>query len=102
MACLAEAPAASVVLLHYDEPLPSPFLAFDEPEASSEVLALLLATEGPGIPLSLGFDPAPAGATRSASPAQEFVGLLETPGEAERISVGERLAWRWRRHATQD
>ena len=101
-ACFAETPAVPVVLLHYDEPLPSPFLTFEEPGASSEVLALLLTIEGPGIPLNLSFDPAPAGATRSASHAKEFLGLLETPGEADRISVGERLAWRWRRHATQD
>lgn len=102
VACLKETPTKPVVLLHYDEPLPSPFSVFEEPAAAPEVLALLLATEEPGISLSLAFGPAPAAARRSGSHARDFLDLLETPDQAERISVGERLEWHWRRHATAD
>ena len=102
IACLDETPAAPVVLLHYDEPLPSPFSTFDEPAAVPEVLALALAHDGPGITLSLAFEPAPAVARRSGSHARDFLGLLETPDQAGMISMGERLEWHWRRHATAD
>jgi hypothetical protein len=112
VACLTEAPAEPVILLHYDEPLPEPFSVFDEPAAAPEVLALVLAAEGPGMPLSLSCVPASAADRRQASHAPashppashaaQFVGLLETPGQGELISEGERLEWRWRRHATAD
>lgn len=107
VACLTEVPAEPVVLLHYDEPLPDPFSVFDEPAAAPEVLALVLAAEGPGVPLSLSCVPASANGRRPASHApashaMQFLGLLETPGQGELISEGERLEWRWRRHATAD
>lgn len=102
VACLMEVRAEPVVLLHYDEPLPSPFSIFEEPMAAPEVLALVLAADGPGVPLSLSFRPASTNGGRSASHVMEFLGLLETPGQGELISEGERLEWRWRRHATAD
>jgi hypothetical protein len=102
VACLTEVPTEPVALLHYDEPLPDPFSVFDEPAAAPEVLALVLAAEGPGVPLSLSCVPASANGRRPASHAMEFLGLLETPGQRELISEGERLEWRWRRHATAD
>ncbi|HEV2676098.1 MAG TPA: beta-ketoacyl synthase chain length factor [Aliidongia sp.] len=102
VACLADAPDTPVVLLHYDEPLPSPFSDFDEPAPAAEVLALVLAADGPGVPLSLAFVPALTKAERSVSPAAAFLRFLETPAQTELVSSGDRLEWHWRRHATAD
>jgi hypothetical protein len=102
VACLKEAPTETVVLLHYDEPLPSPFSIFEEPGALPEVLALVLAADGPGVPLSLSFRPPLANGVPPASHALAFLDFLETPERAEIISAGARLEWHWRRHASAD
>jgi hypothetical protein len=102
LACLRDMPAETVVLLHYDEPLPSPFSIFEEPGAEPEVLALVLAADGPGVPLSLSFRPATANGVPPASHVRAFLRLLETPEQVELVSECARLEWHWRRHATAD
>jgi hypothetical protein len=101
-ACLTAAPKETVLLLHFDEPLPDPFSIFEEPEAAPEVLALVLAADGPGMPLELSVSPALAKAPSPLSHATEFIRFLESTERAELILVGERLEWRWRRHAPTD
>lgn len=102
VACLKEELTETVVLLHYDEPLPSPFSIFEEPGTLPEVLALVLAADSPGVPLSLSFRPVLANRVPPASHVMAFLDLLETPEQAELISEGARMEWHWRRHATAD
>jgi Beta-ketoacyl synthase, N-terminal domain len=102
LGCLAETPDEPVILLHYDEPLPEPFLGFDTPGAAPEVLALVLAAEGPGIRLELAIDPSRPGGGVASSHATEFLKFLQTPERRDLVCAGERLHWHWRRCATEN
>jgi hypothetical protein len=101
IACLTEAPHEPVVLVHYDEPLPEPFSIFEDSMKNAEVLALVLTTKGPGVPLSLSINPASRPQVRSSSHAMDFLNFLNSPERLELLSIGERMEWCWR-HATAD
>jgi len=98
LACLAENPAEPVLLLHCDEPLPEPFSDHDDGAGPPLAMALTLTASGEGEALSLSTAPAAADAQQTVSPALDFLGFLRG-GAAEASCSGERLHWRWRRHA---
>jgi hypothetical protein len=96
---LAERPAESVLLVYYDESLPHPYERFRQGEETLPiVLALKLATARPdGDAISFSATPAD-GAHSSPSAVEDFLKFYLS-GAAEGVSGGERMTWRWRRHA---
>ena len=102
LACLADTPDQPVVLLHYDEPLPEPFSHFEGALAAPEVLALVLAAEGPGQNFELSIDPVGTRTAPTSSQAMEFLKFLQTPERRDLVCAGERLQWHWRRRATEN
>lgn len=83
----------SVLLMHFDEPLPDIYAPVSDPAEPAVALALLLTARGPG--RALAFDLAPAPAPGRDPLALRFSALLT--GEAgEAVAAGERMTWRWR------
>jgi hypothetical protein len=98
VASLQERPAEPVVLLYYDEPLPSPYEQFDRATERPLALALSLSSSGPGDPIELSTG-APQGPSEPAGPpALAFLRFLLTD-KCATVWEGERLQWRWRRLA---
>jgi len=95
LTCLMETPSEPVILVYYDEPLPSPFSDFDE-ESEHVALALTLAAEGVGPALSLTLAPSHAGRGVSATPAQDFL-RFALSDDAHADCLGERHVWHWGR-----
>jgi hypothetical protein len=92
---LAEAPDEPVLLLHYDEPLPGEYAAFNPPAAAPSVLALLLENaSGPEFSLAMSakrrteIDGIPAARAFAA-----FLGGASAAAEYE----GETRHWRFAR-----
>jgi len=97
-ACLMENPKEPVVFVHYDEPLPNLYARFNETHTEAVALALTLSATGEGEPIMFHSRCTPAGETRSASHALDFLNFL-TSGAIEGSSVGEHQQWLWTRHA---
>ncbi len=97
--CLLENPHEPVVLVHYEESLPEPYGAFNEPEENSIVLALALSsTAGEGEPFRLVMESATSHGISSASHALNFLSFLQG-GAREGLSVDAHRQWRWLRNA---
>jgi hypothetical protein len=98
IACLNENPSEQVVLVHFDEPLPGPFAAFNEPNERPIVLVLALTATGKGEALQMDIDFSPCKEKPSTSHAHDFLNFL-TSGSISGLSIGEYRQWRWMRHA---
>lgn len=99
IAILAERPADPVLLVYYDEPLPSPYEQFREAhEQSPVVLALELQTSGEDGD-AITFTAVPAdGGSPSSSAVEDFLRFYLSKA-SDVISDGERMRWQWRRNA---
>ncbi|CAA7626565.1 beta-ketoacyl synthase chain length factor [Magnetospirillum sp. UT-4] len=93
-ACLADGDG-SVLLLHFDEPLPAEYRDIADAEEAALVLALLLRPAG-GDSVRLEFEP--AAAPSGDDPALRF-GEMLAGGDAAAEATGERMTWRWRHAA---
>jgi hypothetical protein len=88
-----------VLLVYFDDDLPSPYDEIEPPEAEGSLALAVLLTAGgeTGLPVrvtvSAAADAAPAGTTRQAL---DFVRFLAS-GEAERATAGGTFDLRWRR-----
>jgi len=82
--------------------LPEPFSVFEGALAAPEVLALVLAAEGPGQNFELSIDPVGTRTAPTSSQAMEFLKFLQTPERRDLVCAGERLQWHWRRRATEN
>lgn len=101
IACLKSQPADPVMVVYFDDLLPEPYDALGDPDETCFALAMLLgAPRNDGADLTISFEPrARANASLSASgQALDFLRFILS-GESERISIGERLQWRWQRGA---
>jgi hypothetical protein len=96
LACLTEKPSEPVVLVYYDEPLPSPFSDFDGGDTDHLALALTLETTGRGRPLSLAVSPRKTQDAISTTPAEDFLRFMLSD-DASANSQGERHVWHWGR-----
>jgi hypothetical protein len=97
-ACLADNPEESVVLVHYDEPLPEPFSTFNETGEQPVALALALGVGGEGENMLLNNELLSSDGPRPTSHALDFLHFLKS-GAREGLSVGEHRRWKWTRHA---
>ena len=98
ISCLHEHPSEQVVLIHFDDLLPSSFAPFGEPNESPIALALAIASAGDGEEIQIDVKPSCPNEKKSASHAQDFLDFL-AGDTAEVLSIGERQRWRWMRHA---
>ncbi len=95
LACLADAPEESVLLVYFDERLPPPFDVFTPSTDHSMAIAIALsAREGASFALST--SPAPHPADADTNPAMRFMRFL-LGTEPALAMTGERLSWHWRR-----
>jgi hypothetical protein len=99
LGCLAEDPATPVLLLYYDEPLPKPFDVFSAPNEQPVAMAFSISAEGDSEPFWLAISPTSGNGPRASLQALDFLHFVLS-GETERVSFGERLDWRWTRHAS--
>jgi hypothetical protein len=97
VACLQERPAEPVVLVYYDEPLPSPFDRFDTEAGPTLAMALSLSSEQ-GESFLLGTGTADEGAPPPESPGLAFLRFLLTE-QPQTSWRGARRQWHWRRLA---
>lgn len=93
--CLREDPAAPVLLVHFHEPLPEPYTAFET--AAPEPFALALSLRADDAPDAIRMEATPADdAPPTEPPGLAFLRFLL--GGAARVSaIGERMQWHWRR-----
>ncbi|MCW5730363.1 MAG: beta-ketoacyl synthase chain length factor [Alphaproteobacteria bacterium] len=95
------APEQPVVLVHYDEPLPTPFEPFRDPAETPIGLALVLKAAGSGPAVTMTLEPAreeKAGTEPAESPSLAFLRFLL--GGADELSLtGRWRTWRWRHAA---
>jgi hypothetical protein len=99
LACVADRPWEPVILLHYDEKLPGAYETFADADDGSEVLALVLAADGPGE--AFGFAAAPLSESHPlpGSPVRDFLHFLLEASQDELVLRGKSLKFRWWRHA---
>lgn len=96
---VSERPADPVLLVYYDEPLPTPYEQFRQMgEALPMVLALELRkpTDSDDA-ITFSTAPTESGAP-SPSAAQDFLHFYLS-GAPEAVSNGQRMCWQWRRDA---
>jgi hypothetical protein len=98
LASLQEKPAEPVVLLYYDEPLPSPYERFDPATEQPLALALSLSSTGEDEPIELDTGALQGSSASAGLPALTFLRFLLSEARATSWE-GERLQWRWRRLA---
>lgn len=96
IACLKENPREPVVLIHFDEPLPASFAAFNELNEQPIALALTLGTTGEQ-EFQIDFEVAQNEGKDSASHAQDFLNFLMSHS-TEAVSIGTDRQWRWKRN----
>ncbi|HXN87412.1 MAG TPA: beta-ketoacyl synthase chain length factor [Candidatus Binataceae bacterium] len=101
IACLKSQPAEPVMVVYFDDLLPEPYDTFNDRDDTCLALAMLLgAPPNDGEDLTVSFEPC-ARETASLSATEQALDFLRfiLSGESERISIGERLQWRWQRGA---
>jgi hypothetical protein len=91
--CLADDPGTPVGLIYFDEPLPSPYDPFVQPDEETIALALILERRGLGPQIMLSALATPVDAISEMRPAGKFLAFLSSQ-EAQTTITGERIAWR--------
>jgi len=97
VACLKDKPEEKVVLIHFDDLLPSSFAVFNEDHEQPIALVLALSATGEGENIQIDFESAGIQEKPSASHAMDFIAFLAN-NSAECLSAGEHRNWRWSRH----
>ena len=106
IACLKSKLAEPVMVVYFDDLLPEPYDALGDPDETCLALALLLGAPRPDTDhndeedLTISFEPR-ARETKSLSASGQALDFIRfiLSGESERVSIGERLQWRWQRGA---
>lgn len=91
--CLSETPTEPILLVYYDEPLPTPFYDLAKLPPAPIAVALLLTADGPGTPLVMRTSPSD-GSAASPIMALDFLKFLLSDAPSGQ-SQGERLVWHW-------
>ncbi|MBF0460380.1 MAG: beta-ketoacyl synthase chain length factor [Magnetococcales bacterium] len=95
---LQENPTRSILLVHYDAPLPEVYHALCGEDERTLVVAFTIQAPHPGRPRIL-LDWLPAQASPdcqpSPSPAHDFLSFLQSEGGIGQAR-GDRMVWRWR------
>lgn len=99
--CLAQQDDEPVLLLYCDEPLPGPYVSFEESDAPRQPLVLALLLDKPAAAadvFGLHFSAAQAGARRSPCLAHDFLEFMLSDRKHQ-TAVGADMTWEWSRAA---
>jgi hypothetical protein len=89
-----EHPSSPVVLVYYDEPLPSPYDELADPEQETMALVITLSSAGPGTAIRLTAHPAGDAPCPLTRPGETFLAFLIDDEIQTATMAGLRQTWR--------